>query len=309
MATVLACGATIANPGDLPGALITGPRQIEYNGLLMGSGTPIRWKTLTGWDGQPPVDLTDTPSPTSHGDIPGRGLFQPRIVTWEFFTEADTVPLMEELQQLLQDRFLYSDVERPLYVADSARTLWAYARVLQSDVPMDKLRTIGRTDQAVQWKSSLPLRYAPEVRTLTLRPAAAAATTGVSYPLDYPLQYGPIGSSSSTGVVVNDGNTAAPSVVEFHGPAGPGYGVTLAGVGQMLFGLPLAASDRLSVDTRDGSVVLNGTSDRDTALTDDSLPPEDWLIPPKASTSVGLVAPTGTGDATRVTLTWADTNR
>lgn len=301
MSILLDCGATIAEAGDLPGSLIVLPRQIEFNGLLMGSGTPYRWKNLTGWDAMPGLDLSDAQKDTGDGDFPGPGFSQSRMVTFEMQVRGDHKGFMEQVVQLLRERLRYSDTEQELWVRDSGRTLIADARVIARDIGHAPERSLGVMAAGVQWKQTNPLHRAPGERSAHL--AATDGSGGIVYPIVYPIDYGIEGGPGQE-VLLNAGTDPAPAIIVFHGPAVDGYGVTIAG--QMLrFTGPLAIGDTLTVDTRDGSVLLNGSSDRTGWVSTDSVPPETWRIPPgEAACTFSLAA--GGGVGTGVDLTWFD---
>lgn len=309
MPLLLPCGATIAEPGDQPGDLLTGPRQIEFNGLLLGSGTPYRWKGLTNWDGAPTVDLADTPKPSDHGETPGPGFFQAKFPSFEFFVEATTREHMEQLLHLLEERMLYDDVEQLLVVRDTARTLSAPARVLENPIPHTPARSVGRLDLAVLWKCAAGLRTPLAGRTpLVLTPHESSG--GLVYPVEYPVDWG-IVADTSDGVAVNDGRAPAPARVVFQGPADAYTLLLTTSTGTVLklaFTLPLTATDTLTVDTGDGTVRLNGSSDRTQWLTPDSVAPEQWRIPPGTS-AVGYTVTAGSGVGTQVSIDWSDTYR
>lgn len=302
MPLLLPCGATIAEPGDQPGDLITGVRQIEWNGLLLGSGTPYQWKQLTGWDTMPGLDLADTDRPADHGAYPGRGLYQSRTVALTATVNSDA-DFTEELIALLRARTGYGDVEQPLIIADAGATLWAACRVINRDITHEKSRTQGIHPASVQWKASFPARYGLDEHTLTLTPGTA--TGGLTYPLTYPLDYG-TPSGGSTGVVSNGGEAPCVPTVVVSGPASAGFGV-LTGDGRFLgLDLALAVGETATFDTRDGTVMINDTSDRTSFLSTVSVPPELWRLDP-GDTTVQLIVPAGAAAGTQAQVTWSDT--
>jgi Phage tail protein len=299
---LLPCGATVAEAGDLPGDLITGPRQVEFGGLLMGSGTPYRWKELTGWDDMPPVDLGDSPRPSDHGDYPGAGYYQARMVGFTLAVYGDSIADTEELLKQLRQRATYADDEQQLVVRDSASTLWAGGRVVARSIPHQPQRTLGVAAAAVQWKCSSPLRFGLATHSVHLVPGVGSG--GLTYPLTYPLDYG-TETTGASAVAINDGDAPAPARIVFAGP-GTGYSVTVGG--QLLkFTLPLVAGDTLTVDTRDGTVLLNDSSDRTGYVAPESVPPELWRIPDGESTISYAVAE-GADVTTGVDIEWSDSN-
>lgn len=301
MPILLDNGATIADTGDLPGDLLVSPRQIEFNGLLMGSGTPFRWKELTGWDDMPGIDLSDSARPNDHGDYPGIGLYQPRLPALTLQVRASSREQMESLLELLRVRLSYSDTSQGLYVWDSAKALFANARVIARGIPHTPDRSVGVMNASIQWRCADPKRYAAAYdRSFILYPPQDIG--GLDYPLTYPLDYGvTVGSDRFDG---NLGDAPAPVVVTFTGPA-TAYAATL-GTGQKLaFDLPLGVGETLTVDTATGTVLLNGTSDRSGWLAAGSVPPEAWRIPP-GGTTVSFTTDGFDPALTRAAFRWRD---
>lgn len=63
------------------GSLLTRPGQAQYGDLLLGAGTPYRWRTLTGWEDLPSLDSGSVPRSNAHGALPGPLLAQARTVS------------------------------------------------------------------------------------------------------------------------------------------------------------------------------------------------------------------------------------
>lgn len=303
MPTLLPNGATVADPGDQPGALITTARQIEYAGLLLGAGTPYRWKELTGWDDLPGLDLSDSPRPNDHGDFPGMGLYQARLPALTLAVHGDSVDQVESLLQLLEARTVYTDQDQQLIVRDGGRTLAADARVIARSIPHQPNRTIGIATASVQWRCANPLRRASTGRTVHL--VVTEGSGGLTYPLTYPLDYGTEGGAGAA-LLVNDGSAPAPARITFHGP-GTGHTLVLASGPVLRVNTPLADGDTLSVDTLTGTVLLNGTASRSGDVDLTSGPPEAWRIPPGA-TSCSYQVATGAGPATAADIDWFDSS-
>lgn len=298
----LSNGAVIASAGDQPGDLIDRPRQIEWNGLLMGAGTPYRWVKLTGWDSLPGVDLGDAPRPHGHGDMTGPGWYSSRLVDLEVRVLADTPMVLESLLQLLAARLTYTDTSTALVVADSGRTLQAAARVIAVDIPHDPARTVGIAQIGVQWKAADPLRRGLTRHGVVL--SRAVPDGGRDWPALYPTDWGVAGGQSSA-VLNNAGTGPAAPVVTFVGP-GTGHTLTIEGGRMLRVDVPLAVGDRLVVDTRTGTVTLNGTANRNSWVAVQSVPPESWHLMP-GDTAVTLTVAEGGTAASKAEIDWYDT--
>lgn len=303
MPTVTDAGVTLAGPSEAAGALIEFVGQIEYNGILLGSDTPFHWKQLTGWDSLPALDDSSSARPDAHGDFPGAIYAQSRTVTLEGWADA-AAETMEQVLREFRSRLQLIQDEVPLIVSDGDGVKLAYARIIARDLAHTPLRRVGRGEYSLQWKCTDPLRYSLDQRMAALSPVTF--TGGLTYPLVYPLDYGSVTGRNVTDGL-NDGDAPAPAQVTFVGPMLGGYALTNTTTGQRLaYDVPLVAGETLTVDTRTGSVVLNGSSDRASYLSASSVPPELWRLQPGTNELVFTTAG-GAGAGTGASVSWADT--
>lgn len=77
------------------GDLITRDYQYEFNGLLMGSGTPLVVESIEGLWSMPELRTADIERNDYHGDIPGEDLLGPRSIEIELHATADSQIEME----------------------------------------------------------------------------------------------------------------------------------------------------------------------------------------------------------------------
>ncbi|MGI5451572.1 hypothetical protein ACQEVM_38570 [Streptomyces sp. CA-243310] len=63
-----------------PGDLISRPGQVQYGDLLLGPGTPYRWRGITGWEELPALDSGSVARSDAHGAYPGLLLAQARTI-------------------------------------------------------------------------------------------------------------------------------------------------------------------------------------------------------------------------------------
>lgn len=80
------------------GDLIVADYQYEYNGLLMGSGTPYQLQKITGLLTPPPVRTTDRPRDDAHGDFPGADTYDARYVSYDVWLDESVDPGLEAEQ-------------------------------------------------------------------------------------------------------------------------------------------------------------------------------------------------------------------
>ncbi|WP_202437965.1 phage tail domain-containing protein [Streptomyces sp. SID5910] len=313
------------------GDLVTRPGHIQYGPLLLGPGTPYRWKTLSGWGDLPGLDSGTVARSDAHGSFPGRLLAQARTVTVEGLMiraprgsigaavgalEAGTVPVEDEL---------------PLVVwLDERGPLLAYARATRRLIPTGPGYRVGSIQEAaVEWEATDPRRYELVERSDSARLPMpeqgldwhTSAETGTDTGLDWHTGAGAdgglaFGEPGRTGAlsVMNAGSAATHPLIEFRGPVVRPSLTNLATGDVLEYDLPLAAGDVLTVDTRAGTVTLNETASRLSTATARSVPEQTWTLAPGElvggvlmPTTTPLIfraAPGSTDPAASVTLRW-----
>ncbi|MFC8584230.1 hypothetical protein ACFUGD_06695 [Streptomyces sp. NPDC057217] len=287
------------------GELITGPGQVQYGDLLLGAGTSYRWRTLTGWEDLPDLDSSNAARPDSHGAYPGALLAQTRTVGLDGITiraprdqiggavaqfNAGTVPRLDEIPLVA-----WLDERGPLLV---------HARVLRRRVPTTVGYQLGViSGAALQWEATDPRRYGVDEQS---------ADTGLPAPepgLDWSggglswadgLDWGLGGLTGNVGAV-NSGDAETSPVITFSGP------VTMPRLTQedgrtIEYDITLAADDRLVVDTREGTVTLNGSASRLYTATTRSVPEAAFTLAP-GTTSLAFRAETHSA-AAHCTVQW-----
>lgn len=283
-------GGLPVDVGGAAGALVTGPGMLQYGELLLGSGTPAGWLELTGWRERPAVDLSDSPRPQAHGTYPGDVFAGSRVVTFKFMlrgTPADKLLALDALERYVP----VDSTDRLLAVDDGSGPWFTLARTTALYVPQGKHFRHEPLECWVQFTCDDPRRYSLDAASGLV--GAPVSNGGLIYPLTYPLDYGTSSSGSST--LTNEGSTTTPIVAVFSGPlATPILHTALWSMG---FDLNLAAGETLVVDTKAGTVLLNGTADRLYAIRTDSDPLEQIGLPP-GDTTVALVSDTGGGSVT-----------
>lgn len=284
-----------------PGALITRDGQIEWDGVLLGSGTPYRWVELVGWEDLPALDSGNAPRPQRHGAWPGRYLAQERVITWTARIVAEPGAFGAAVTALRSAlRVADDDTERPLVVrTKGGETLLAYAAVTSRVIPNTPAAGIGRGTLAVMWTCSDPRRYSLTEHAETIPQPQAG--TGLTYPLAYPLDYGTVAENGDR-LLTNAGSEPTPLRLVISGPCTT-PALSLDGL-VLEFDLALTADEQLVIDTGAGTVLLDGGTDRTYALTDRSAPLESFELPPGDSI-VSFRAGAFGGGAT-CDVTWRD---
>ncbi|WP_175409939.1 phage tail domain-containing protein [Streptomyces sp. TRM64462] len=264
-----------------PGSLITRDGQIQWAGLLLGPGTPygVDRQGLTGWADLPGLDSGDAARPTGHGSWPGARWSQPRTVTaGVWLLPGASADAAHELLDAFVRATPVEDGEQWLAVRLHGRTTGVRARVTQRAVPTDRqFATGGVTRATVQWVATDPRRYALREEVLSL--SLPQYGSGLTYPLGYPLDYGTPAATGSA-AAVNSGSAATCPQVVFTGPVTRPRLVNHATGRALEYDLALAAGDRLTVDTQEGTVLLGDRASRLYTAAPGSSPEQAFVLRP-----------------------------
>ncbi|GLF97542.1 phage distal tail protein [Streptomyces yaizuensis] len=275
----------MTDPVSPPGSLITQDGQIQWAGLLIGPGTPyqIDREGLTGWADLPALDTSDADRPTAHGAWPGARWARSRSVSagiW-LLPEPGAAPgaageLLDTLVRFLGTGF--GDGEQWLAVRLHGRTTAIRARVNQRTVPTDRRFATGSaTKVSVQWTATDPRRYEPQEQLLTL--GLPLRGSGTAYPFTYPVDYGTPGSGGS-GSALNTGSAETCPLIEFTGPVQRPRLLNHTTGRTLEYDIVLAAGERLTVDTREGTVMVGRRASRLHTATAVSGPEQSFVLPP-----------------------------
>lgn len=286
------------------GSMITGDGQLEFNGYLLGDDVTTFLDGINGWDDLPSIDSGNTLKGNSHGAWPGKKVAGQRVITWEGrFAPPQHSSWAEEIKALRAAFTPPNDAsESPIVIRSHEETLLAYGAVTARAIPMDSKYGYYGASVSIQFECSDPRRYSlnENIWTLELPPNI---DNGLTYPLSYPLNYG-VEVSSAEGTLINNGDILAPVKLSFIGPVTrPSLVSTTAGV-RLEFDTQLAAGETLEVDTRTGTVLLNGSSDRLYTRTATSAPILSFGLLPGAN-DMTIAAADWEGGAS-VVITWRD---
>lgn len=284
------------SPGGTIGGQVTGPGQLQFGDMLLGGGTAAGWRELVGWRDTPGAQVSDSPRPQAHGAYPGDVFGDSLVVTYTYLLRGTPGEKVSHVDTI--ERYAPMDgVERPLTVNDGAGPWFRMARVIGRQVPQDHNFEHGPLECSLQFLCADPRRYARVEKSATV--TLPASLGGLEYPLDYPLGYGE--SSSGALSATNAGSVPTPVVATFHGPLEDP--VLTTGTWTMAFNINLVDGETLTVDTNQGTAMLNGNADRLYTLRNDSSPLERCFLPP-GDTNLALLA-SSAGDG-RLVVTYRD---
>lgn len=246
---------------DSPGSLITGDGQLEYNDYLLGDDDITFMQSITGWEDLPNVDSANTLRPSSHGAWVGRKYLGQRIITWTGVFAAEKEVWADEIVRL-KTAFTPPEGTEELTIVVRTRgtDLMAFGTVSARQIPMDYSYGYYGARLSVQFECSDPRLYSLGENSVFIS-MPSSATDGLDYPLVYPLDYGTEVAPNSL-IVVNAGAAPTPMIMNFVGPVTNPSLINDTSGKQLGFEIVLTADDVLTVDTRKGTVLLNGTADR-----------------------------------------------
>lgn len=313
----------------MAGDLITTDNQAQFGpSLLMGPGTGyvITGAGITGWEDSPGFDTTDVPRPSSDGSWPGKRYAGTRVVTIDVSIHPDNDPDGRDGRQLLRDLQRATRIhqsERELALRLRGETLIAYARINSRLTEPISTRYMGMGEIGIplQFLATDPRRYALAEESVTVGPPVRSegllytAVSGIDR-LDWELATTPtvldwgVDGSSGDVTAVNEGTESTSPLIVITGPCStPAVTLTSDETGQLVleYGIDLVASDTLTIDVRQGNVLLNaGTSDADRAytVTPRSALLSEFMLPPGESRLAFRAASTSAGAG--MTVSWRD---
>lgn len=292
--------ASVATLPDPPALGTDG--QIGWGGLVFGDGTPylIAETGITGWEDLPDFDTGDTPRTADHGLWPGARYAQARVVTATLWLAPTTGAAVAAALAALRAATALTDAEQWLTVQLHGETLAVAARMSQRAIPTDRQFLLSGTAKAtLQWVATDPRRYLPATQSAAT--GMPQPESGLLWPLTWPLNWATQGVTGNL-QLLNAGNVATHPVITFTGPCtnpqlnNPVTGAVLG------YGITLAATDTLTVDTNTGQVLLNNTANRRYTALPGSAPEESFTLPPGSTT---LSYRPGSGQSpTSMTVAW-----
>jgi hypothetical protein len=269
------------------GDQITADGQLEWRGIVLGTGTPYRMTKLEGWLDLAEVRGQDPDRPGRHGAFQGSLLAGKRTITLTYLIKG--VPLEQFGSVITTLRNITAPaeqpVEEPLVVRLDGQAWLVNARCIRRTINVERYYAVGHTTGAVQWQATDPRVYSQaEQRAVTGLPAPPV--DGLRFPLRFPLSFGS-GRSGGRLIAVNDGGAASWPVWEITGPV-TGPVITNRDTGQRLAFDPaftVAAEQLLRIDTDARTVMLNDVNYSARLFT------RQWFpIPPLSSVRVDFSA-------------------
>jgi hypothetical protein len=290
-----ACRYAIGDPAN---PLLT-LNAVDANGVLWACEEPPGWRA-TG--AATPLDRKQY----GHGAFPGDTYLTERVLPLNGSAAAPTPQLAQAAADYLARVLYWNLTGDALYThldEDPPKTVFVRPAGGEPKIEFadpcyfDFQITLVAPDP---YKYGTTATYGP----VRLPASGAAGGPGRTYPRRYAVIYGTPGATPPrTGIVVpNVGNADAHAIYTVTGPV-PAPQVHLGNGQYIAFGVTLAATDVLTINTATGQATVNGTSRLDTLLTGSTFP----LIP-AGGTEVRLGSLGGGSDQTAsLTITTAPT--
>ncbi len=270
-----------------PGTLISEPWSVEYRGVVWGGdSSDLGLSDLSGWFDKS-IRGSRTDRPGRHGSIAGRGHAETRTVEVELTSRSDDIAVLNAVDDVIA--LTEEPVEEPLVIwAGTDAPLLVNGRLEKASIPTDHDWSVGHHRIRLQWVCSDPRRYGVDIYTSPVLGMPGGATTGITFPVTYPISFGG-GVSTGSLLLPNTGNGAAYPVFTLTGPLSA-PSITRADTSQRLQFDPafvIGAGQTLTLDTGTRSVLLDGVSRRDALIV------ADWFTLPRNSNTVVLLGSTG----------------
>lgn len=238
-------------PGD---AMDGGPSQLEWNGFLLGRGTPYRWMGLRGWRERPPNTAQNVPEPSSHGTLAVRPLLDQRTIQWVseiHVPRAEIEAVVDALAQATPT--LETAEEWPLVINDLGTPYLVMAQISRPGLEnSDLLLRLGHGKLVMEWTATDPRKYSLD-------------RTGVNLPV------------GQTTTLLNAGNASTHPVIRIPGPATNPSLLNTALNRLLAFNLTVDEGEQLVIDPKKKTAYIGSTiviGDR----TSSSVPIPAWVL-------------------------------
>ncbi|MGY6501648.1 MAG: phage distal tail protein [Acidimicrobiales bacterium] len=270
---------------------------VSYRGLLMGPGTAIGVVSLTGLEDAPDVIVFDQDKVRGVGRVKAPLGVQGRTPMGRFEISKSSAGSVGDALAALQAATVTTDSEDVLaWKVPGRPARQIMARAIRRSIPMDLRFGLGAAEATVQWEASDPRMQALVERSDST--GVGETIGGLGFPHGFPHGFG--FATPGTVSIQNDGNFPAPWTATLAGPlSSPRIGLVGNNGELALNGFTLPAGQTLEFDSRDRTVLLNGTASRYGSLTT-----RRWFDLPVGSSLVQLSASAGDGS---LTVRWRDT--
>lgn len=245
------------------GDLVTTDYQYEFNGFVMGAGTPFDIVSITNLFGYPQVRRSLDDKLGAHGGVPGRHYVPTRDFSIECHIQANTDSEFAERRRALSLAFAPrsnpADQLRLVYRHPGTLERFVLARPTAVAPVVDRMYALKYPAVAIRFEATDPRHYTLDSSASTVTPPEIEG--GLTFPLTFPLTFG----SGSTGdaVVTNTGTAPAHWNGSLRGPCtNPVISDVTRGFELRMEPFTLLSNQRLQFDTRNRTVLLGSQTQR-----------------------------------------------
>lgn len=285
------------------GDLVTQPYQYEYSGFVMGAECPTEILKITGLIGYSALRNGTVNKFGNHGGVGGKHYMSTR----EFIVAFDAVPgsqdefgsLRQQWMRAFKPRILPQDEEPFVFwhPGSSPGKLMINARPIDYNFDIDREFALFHPMPSVRFEADDPFHYT--LMEYSQQIALVPDTTGLVFPLDFPLNFGP--ATTNEGGLINGGSAPATWTATINGLI-EGPRIEVAGGDGQLLNLPnltVPAGQTLEIDERRRSFLLNGEQNVRQFLTKASR----WFKLEPGNTTIRFSA-NGASSGATITFTW-----
>ena len=278
---------------------------VSFGSFEFGDNTLYNISSIDGLDSLPEVTFGLTPKPRRNGSWLGGKITSKRVITIELEVLGDPADdyLTTKPGRALRTAMGLSDIEIPLVfdLGYGETPVMVMASVTAFDMP----HVSGyhkRRPATIEFTATDTTLHSTTPRAQQVGPAVRA--TGYDYGMDYGGDYADSTGVSGTFTASNSGNAKAHVLYEIKGPVSlPAISLVDAdGSRVTTFNLNLATSDRLVIDTKANTVLLNGADRFGSAS--GALVSQLTLKP--GNTEVGLLGTSSSPTLAYLNATWRD---
>lgn len=281
------------------GDLVTADWQMEYNGVALGDGSPFLIAQVEGLLSLPDIVNADRERLRRHGLTPGDDFTSGRTVTLTLEVSSNDTYTFAEAVDLLMNATAPGSDEQPLVlqvpgVAGSGKRR-VNCRPRRRSLPIGREFYYELPMATVEFYATDPRVYDDtEQSKQTTLPSAGG---GLSFDAVAPFTFGAV-SVGGTLNLNNAGSFQTSPTIVVEGPVTNPTIESLTAGKTLGFTITLGASDTLTIDTENRTVLLNGTANRYNTLDSDS----EWFTLQPGNNEVRYQASTFT--ASTMTITW-----
>lgn len=239
--------------GGSPG--ITRDFQIDFDGLLMGAGTPYG---VFGWGGfldMPSIRSQNISRPRRRGTFLTPDYDDGKVYDVDFdITATGSVAFPDAIAALAAGTYPQETLRPLRFRLPGLGIRSTLVQCRRRVIPVDLGYEFGLSQKgALQWFAPDARQYGPGVLLPT---GLRTGGTGITYPLSYPLSYG-VPPTGGRVTFTNGGSAATEPVITVTGPFAYGFEITYVETGQRLRYTAAVGTD-LVLDCGEGTATTQG---------------------------------------------------